>query len=70
MSEPLKLIKTSLIFIAVIDPLTFQSEFDATWSRGEFDDPLKALRYSIVSENLSSVWVKWPVKTCNRGKKR
>lgn len=57
-----KINKDQFDFIAVIDPLTFQSEFDATWSRGEFDDPLKALRYSIVSENLSSVWVKWPVK--------
>ncbi|WP_407861119.1 hypothetical protein [Escherichia coli] len=54
--------KDEFDFIAVIDPIIFQAEFDATWSRGEFEDPLAALWHSLVSENMSSVWVKWPVK--------
>lgn len=54
--------KDQFDFIAVIDPVTFLEEFNATWSRGGFDNPLEALRHSLISENSSSVWVKWPVK--------
>lgn len=58
-----KINKDHFDFIAVIDPSTFHAEFEATWSMGEFDNPLDALRHSLLSENLSSVWVKWPVKS-------
>ncbi|AIX52588.1 hypothetical protein VBJ26_23930 [Enterobacter hormaechei] len=57
-----KINKDQFDFIAVIDPSTFQAEFETLWSMGEFDNPLTALQHSLVSENMSSVWVKWPVK--------
>ncbi|EPT6110917.1 hypothetical protein ACVQYZ_005014, partial [Escherichia coli] len=58
-----KINKDQFDFIAVIDPSTFQAEFKTLWSMCEFDNPLAALQHLLVSENMSSVWVKWPVKS-------
>jgi len=57
-------------FIAVIDRVTFLEEFNATWSRGTFNNPLEALRHSLVSENMSSFWVKWPIKNPQPNKEK
>lgn len=57
-----KINKDHFDFIAAIDPVTFLAEFNTNWTRGTFDNPLEALRHSLISENMSSVWVKWPVK--------
>jgi hypothetical protein len=65
-----KINKDQFDFIAVIDPSTFQAEFETLWSMGEFDNPLTALQHSLVSENMSSVWVKWPVKNLQSRKNR
>ncbi|CAM8181931.1 hypothetical protein SK177_004829 [Salmonella enterica] len=58
-----KINKDQFDFIAVIDPSTFQAEFKTLWSMCEFDNPLAALQHLLASENMSSVWVKWPVKS-------
>ncbi|EFI2978500.1 hypothetical protein A7264_004484 [Escherichia coli] len=58
-----KINKDQFDFIAVIDPSTFQAEFKILWSMCEFDNPLAALQHLLASENMSSVWVKWPVKS-------